>query len=146
MQRSKVLTRITESSSWFHTGQSKNQTISLRALSKCFSNSSGLVAMTASLGSLFQWDLACKNHLGSYSWSDLNTDLRNWIRQKKKEDQSLPLALVNFVVWWSVINFNLVHNLHFWMQYIERRLWCLPHCYVFTFPLPIFLIFLLPIP
>lgn len=46
--------RITESN-WLHTGQLKNQAIWLRALPKCFFNSSKRAAVTTALESLFQF-------------------------------------------------------------------------------------------
>ena len=45
--------KIIYSSFWLHMGSPKIQTIFLRALSKCFLNSSRMSAMTTALGSLF---------------------------------------------------------------------------------------------
>lgn len=45
--------RICESDCWLHTGPSKNQSIRLRALSRCLLNSGKLAAMTSALGRLF---------------------------------------------------------------------------------------------
>lgn len=50
----KALTRITETNFWLHARPPKIQTIFLRTLFKCFLNSSTLVAVTISLGSLLQ--------------------------------------------------------------------------------------------